>query len=69
MPNDNSKIDMSNIDSLQKSYGTNWDSSNEDTLHEWVSIGAYHIRLLEKAIEYNRKILRYNSILGIFYQH
>jgi hypothetical protein len=53
------------IDKLQKSYGTNWMSCNEDTLHEWISIGSYYIRMIDTASEWNRTFLRYNAIFGI----
>ena len=59
------KNDIVDVDKLQKSYGTNWENGNEDTLHEWVSIGSYHIKLLECAIEMHRQHLRANAIFGI----
>lgn len=57
--------DIGKYSELAKQYGTNWDGTNEDTLHEWVGIGTYHIRLLDYACEVNRSFLRWNSILGI----
>lgn len=59
---DQSPVD---IDKLQKSYGTNWNSSNEDTIHEWISIGSYYIQMIDAASEWNRAFLRYNAIFGI----
>lgn len=53
------------IDKLQKSYGTNWNTGNEDTLHEWISIGSYYIHMIDSASEWNRSFLRYNAIFGI----
>jgi len=57
--------DIGKFSELAKQYGTHWDGTNEDTLHEWVGIGTYHIRLLDYACEVNRSFLRWNSILGI----
>jgi hypothetical protein len=57
--------DVRNIENLQRSYGTNWVKKNIRTLNRWISIGAHNIKILEIAIDYNRRILRWNSVLGI----
>lgn len=60
-----STADVRNIENLQRSYGTNWVKKNIRTLNRWISIGAHNIKILEIAIDYNRRILRWNSVLGI----
>lgn len=57
--------DVRNIENLQRSYGTNWIKKNIRTLNRWISIGAHNIKILEIAIDSNRRILRWNSVLGI----
>lgn len=57
--------DISNVSTLQKSYGTNWYIWNVKTLNGWILISAQNIKILELAIGFNRRILRYNSALGI----
>lgn len=49
----------------QRSYGTNWDGKNFNTLYDWINIAAYNIRCLELLSDYYRKILRNHTIMGL----
>jgi hypothetical protein len=49
----------------QRSYGTNWDSNNFNTLYDWVNIAAYNISCLELLSDYYRAILRNHTIIGL----
>ena len=55
----------STIDSLQNSYGTNWTPEYVSTINEWISMGTYHINLLDIAIKNYQYILRSNAITVI----
>jgi hypothetical protein len=69
-PSDTSKEvkvgkDTSQIEQLQKSFGTNWEQQNIDTLTNWIWIGAHNIKILNLAISQKRVILRINAMVGI----
>jgi hypothetical protein len=53
------------IEMLQKSLGTNWQTQNIDTLTNWVWVGSHSITMLTLAISQKRFILRLNSMIGI----
>lgn len=53
------------IELLQKSLGTNWQSQNIDTLTNWVWVGSHSITMLTLAISQKRTILRLNAMIGI----
>lgn len=42
-----------------------WNLSNVDTLYNWLVISSYNIMILERTIEYYRKILRIFTISGL----
>jgi hypothetical protein len=53
------------IEQLQKSFGTNWEKQNIDTLTNWIWIGAHNIKMINLAIIQKRYILRINAMVGI----
>jgi hypothetical protein len=55
----------SQIEQLQKSFGTNWEKPNIDTLTNWIWIGAHNIKMINLAIMQKRFILRINAMVGI----
>ncbi len=57
--------DTAQIEQLQKSFGTNWEQQNIDTLTNWIWIGAHNIKILNLAISQKRVILRINAMVGI----
>jgi hypothetical protein len=57
--------DTAQIEQLQKSFGTNWEKSNIDTLTNWIWIGAHNIKILNLAISQKRFFLRINAMVGI----
>jgi hypothetical protein len=57
--------DTAQIEQLQKSFGTNWEQQNIDTLTNWIWIGAHNIKILNLAISQKRFILRINAMIGI----
>jgi hypothetical protein len=57
--------DTAQIEQLQKSFGTNWEKQNIDTLTNWIWIGAHNIKILNLAISQKRFILRINAMVGI----
>ena len=50
---------------LQRKYGTNWTEKNFQTILNWSFIAAFHIEALEYAIDYYKKIIRNNIVLGL----
>jgi len=54
-----------NVEQLQKSFGTNWEMGNIGTLTDWIWIGAHNIKMLTLAIQRKRSILRVNAMIGI----
>ena len=54
-----------NVEQLQKSFGTNWEAGNIGTLTDWIWIGAHNIKMLTLAIQRKRKVLRINAMIGI----
>lgn len=50
-----------------RQYGTNWTITNVNTLYEWVNIAAFNIRCLELSIQYYRRLIRNQTVLGLIF--
>jgi hypothetical protein len=54
-----------NLNTVQKTLGTNWTVENAATISQWMYIGAFQIKLLEATIDAQRVCIRANAITGI----
>lgn len=54
-----------NLNTVQKTLGTNWTLENAATISQWMYIGAYQIKLLGVTIDAQRVCIRANAITGI----
>lgn len=50
---------------LSRSYGRNWTKANVQTLFDWLSVAAFHMMVLEYAIEKHRATIRNFTIYGL----